>query len=173
MGAEIHRPYDRFPLSKGYLAGEMERAGLDIEPEDLDVDWCLGNRLRVSIWLAGTSPIDGAYRAPFDGLVVATGSRPRVPFPLRLDDTGVFVLRTVEHGTALRAALARPPCRVVIVGGGLIGAEVASVARTAGHVATLVDSSPTPTSRALGHQVARHLCAVHVGGACDSCQTHE
>ncbi len=51
---------------------------------------------------------------------------------------------------------------MVIVGGGLIGAEVASVARTAGHVATLVDSSPTPTSRALGHQVARHLCAVHI-----------
>ena len=162
VGAEIHRPYDRYPLSKAYLADELERAGLDIEPEDLDVDWCLG-KPATGLDLAGRYvTIDGADRAPFDGLVVATGSRPRVPFPLRLDDTGVFVLRTVEHGTALRAALAGPPCRVVIVGGGLIGAEVASVARTAGHVATLVDSSPTPTSRALGHQVARHLCAVHI-----------
>jgi NADPH-dependent 2,4-dienoyl-CoA reductase/sulfur reductase-like enzyme len=162
IGAEVHRPYDRYPLSKGYLAGELERGGLDIEPGDLDVDWRLG-RTATGLDLAGRYvTIDAADRAPFDGLVVATGSRPRVPFALGGGVGGVFVLRTVEDGTALRAALAGPPCRVVIVGGGLIGAEVASLATTLGHSTTLVDGSAVPTARTLGVLVARHLLSLHV-----------
>jgi len=42
VGAEVHRPYDRYPLSKSYLTGDLDRSGLDIEPRDLDVDWRLG-----------------------------------------------------------------------------------------------------------------------------------
>ena len=82
LGAEVHRPYDRYPLSKAYLTGDLERRGLEIEPRDLDVDWRLG-QTATGLDLAGRYiTIDGAYRAHFDGLVVATGSRPRLPFSI-------------------------------------------------------------------------------------------
>jgi NADPH-dependent 2,4-dienoyl-CoA reductase/sulfur reductase-like enzyme len=162
LGAEVHRPYDRYPLSKSYLAGEVERSGLDIAAGDLDVDWRLGQTATALDLASRSVTVDDGDRISFDGLVVATGSRPRVPFPIPGDLSGVFALRTVEDGTELSAALTRAPCRVVIVGGGLIGAEVASVATGAGHSTTLVDSSPVPTSRALGLDVARHLRALHV-----------
>jgi len=162
VGSEVHRPYDRYPLSKAYLLGDLDRGGLEIEPRELDVDWRLGQRA-TGLDLAGRYvTIDGADRAHFDGLVVATGSRPRVPFSLRRGVGGVLFLRTVEDSAMLRAALATGGSRLVIVGGGLIGAEVASIATAAGHVTTLVDSSSLPTSRALGVRVAEHLSTLHV-----------
>jgi NADPH-dependent 2,4-dienoyl-CoA reductase/sulfur reductase-like enzyme len=161
LGAESHRPYDRYPLSKDYLARRLERDGLDIDSLDLDVEWRLGQTASGLDLDGRFVVIDEVERARFDGLVVATGSRPRVPFPLPDDVADVFVLRTLEDGTALGAALAGPPCRVVIVGDGLIGAEVASVATAAGHSTTMVGSSPVPSSRALGLDVARHLCSLH------------
>jgi NADPH-dependent 2,4-dienoyl-CoA reductase/sulfur reductase-like enzyme len=161
VGAEAHRPYDRYPLSKAFLSGDLDRQGLDIEPHDLEVNWRLG-QTATGLNLAGRyATIDDAGRAYFDGLVVATGSRPRVRFPVPRDVTGVFALRNVEDGTALRAALAGGRSRVVVVGGGLIGAEVASTATATGHVTTLVDSSPLPTSRAVGTRVADYLRGLH------------
>src|SRR4051812_13355776 len=80
LGAEVHRPYDRYPLSKAFLTGELDRDRLEIERGDLDVDWRLG-QTATGLDLAGRYvTIDGGDRACFDGLVVATGSRPRVPF---------------------------------------------------------------------------------------------
>jgi NADPH-dependent 2,4-dienoyl-CoA reductase/sulfur reductase-like enzyme len=162
LGAEVHRPYDRYPLSKAYLTGDLDRSGLEIEPRDLDVDWRLG-QTATGLDLAGRYvTVDGVERAHFDGLAVATGSRPRIPFSVRREVGGVFVLRTVEDGTALRAALAGGRSRLVVVGGGLIGAEVASMATAAGHLTTLVDSSQLPTSRTLGVRVAEHLRTLHL-----------
>ena len=163
LGAEVHRPYDRYPLSKAYLAGDLDRSGLEIEPHDLDVRWRLG-QAATGLDLAGRYvSIDEADRAQFDGLVVATGSRPRVPFSVSGEVAGVFALRTVEDATALKDALSGTRSRlVVVVGGGLIGAEVASMATAAGHRATLVESAPLPTSRALGVHVAEHLRTLHV-----------
>jgi len=175
FGAEPHRPYDRYPLSKAFLSGELDRAGLDIEPGDvgtdragldsepgdLDIEWCLGQQV-TGLDLTRRSITVNGRRAPFDGLVVATGSRPRVPATLRRDVDGVFTLRTVEDGTALRAALAAGPRRVVVIGAGLVGAEVASHSAAAGHRTTVVDSSPLPTARTLGPAVATHLRALHL-----------
>lgn len=162
IGAEVHRPYDRYPLSKAFLAGALDRSGLEIEPRALDVDWRLG-QTATGLDLAGRYVIlDEGDRVYFDGLVVATGSRPRLPFSISPDVGGVFVLRTVEDSTALRAALAGGACRLVVVGGGLIGAEVASMATAAGHPTTLVDHSRLPTSRALGDRVAEHLRTLHL-----------
>ena len=162
LGAEVHRPYDRYPLSKAYLAGDLDRSGLEIEPHDLDVRWRLG-QAATGLDLAGRYvTIDEADRAHFDGLVVATGSRPRVPFSVSGEVAGVFALRTVEDATALKDALSGTRSRLVVVGGGLIGAEVASMATAAGHRATLVESAPLPTSRALGVHVAEHLRTLHV-----------
>ena len=162
VGAEVHRPYDRYPLSKAFLTGELDRNGLEIEPGDLDVDWRLG-QTATGLDLAGRCVTLGdGDRVYFDGLVVATGSRPWVPFSISPEVEGVFVLRTVEDSTALRATLAGGRRRVVVVGGGLIGAEVASMATAAGHLTTLVDSSQLPTSRALGVRVAEHLRTLHL-----------
>jgi 3-phenylpropionate/trans-cinnamate dioxygenase ferredoxin reductase component len=162
LGAEVHRPYDRYPLSKAYLAGDLDRSGLEIEPHDLDVRWRLG-QAATGLDLAGRYvTIDEADRAHFDGLVVATGSRPRAPFSIPGEVAGVFALRTVEDATALKDALSGTRSRLVVVGGGLIGAEVASMATAAGHRATLVESAPLPTSRALGAHVAEHLRTLHV-----------
>lgn len=160
-GAEAHRPYDRYPLSKSYLTGDLHRGGLDIEPQDLDVDWQL-SRCATGLDLASRRvTLDDSEQARFDGLVVATGSRPRVDIAGHGATRGVHVLRTVEDGAALRAALAAGARRLVVVGGGLIGAEVASVASAVGHPTMLVDSSPLPTARALGPLVARHVSQLY------------
>jgi 3-phenylpropionate/trans-cinnamate dioxygenase ferredoxin reductase component len=162
FGAEAHQPYDRYPLSKTFLAGDVDEAGLAIEPGQLDIEWCLGQCVTGLDLPSRSITVDGGQRVPFDGLVVATGSRPRVPTSLRPGVDGVFVLRTLEDGAALRAALAAPQRRVVVIGGGLIGAEVASHAAAAGHLTTLVDSSPLPTARTLGSRVAAHLRTRHL-----------
>lgn len=161
LGAETHLPYERYPLSKDYLTRRVERDRLDIDSRDLDVEWQLGRTATGLDLDRRCVVVDRVERAHFDGLVVATGSRPRLPFPLAEGVSGAFVLRTIEDGEALRAALGGPPHRLVIVGDGLIAAEVASAATALGHSTAMVGSSPVPTSRALGLDVARHLCAVH------------
>jgi NADPH-dependent 2,4-dienoyl-CoA reductase/sulfur reductase-like enzyme len=167
VGAEAVRPYDRYPLSKGFLAGELDRSALTIEPDDLQVDWHLGQTATGLDLARSQVTVDGADRVHFDGLVVATGCRPRVPGSMHREARGVFVLRTVEDSTALRAALAGGRRRLLVVGGGLIGAEVASMAAAAGHATTLVDSSHLPGSRTLGVRIAQHLRTLHVGrGVC-------
>lgn len=158
VGGEDHRPYDRFPLSKGFLMGTIERRHLDITEEVPEVVWRLGARAS-GIDLAGrTVVVDGRERIEFDGLVVASGARPR---DLGSVAQGAFVLRTVEDATRLRAALRGSARRVVVVGGGLIGAEVAAAAVGHQHHTTLVDPSQVPTERTLGRAVAEHLLTLH------------
>lgn len=160
IGSERHRPYDRYPLSKAFLNGETDREGLDLSSEVADVDWRLGSAA-TSLDLEGrVVGLDGQEPIPFDGLVVASGSRPRhrrMVEALR----GAFVLRTVDDAVALRAALTGPDQRVVVVGGGLIGAEIAAAAVEAGHDTTLVHHGDVPTLHALGRPVAEHLRRLH------------
>lgn len=156
VGDEPHAPYDRWPLSNEYLRGETSRAGLDIGPEPPDVEWRRGV---VATWLdlaRRELVLDHVARIPFDGLVIACGSRPRDRAAVA-GVRGAFVLRTVEDATRLRVALSGDPRLVVVVGGGLIGAEVADAAAAAGHLTTLVHGPDLPTSRALGPAVAGHL----------------
>ncbi|WP_206185066.1 NAD(P)/FAD-dependent oxidoreductase [Thermoactinospora rubra] len=100
---------------------------------------------------------DGAEIA-FDGLVIATGARPR-----RLDrqPAGVHTLRTLDDALALRADLRAGHERLVVVGGGFIGGEVASTARRLGLAVTLVDAGPYPMLGTLGRHAARWLAAHH------------
>jgi 3-phenylpropionate/trans-cinnamate dioxygenase ferredoxin reductase subunit len=160
VGGERHRPYDRFPLSKGFLTGDTSRPELDVAGDVPDVVWRLGARA-TAVDLAGrTVVVDDREQIAFDGLVVASGARPRDLGWVDLVG-GAFVLRTVEDATLLRAALRGPARRVVVVGGGLIGAEVAATAVEFHHETTLVDSSDVPTNRTLGRAVAEHLLALH------------
>ncbi len=159
VGEEPHRPYDRPPLSKQVLAGDWqpERTALSAGLDDgLDLDWRLGVRATgLDLTARRVSLADGTAVA-YDGLVIATGATPR-----RLagteDMAGVHVLRTVDDCLALRADLDRAPLRVVVVGAGFIGAEVAATCRRRGIEVTLVEALSVPLGRVLGTEIGS-LC---------------
>lgn len=163
VGAESHPPYDRPPLSKQVLAGEWapERTSLGSAGDDeLDLRWHLG---RAAVGLdprARRVTLDDGSELSYDGLVIATGAAPR-----RLAATGpiggVHVLRTLDDSLALKADLDLGPHRVVVVGAGFIGAEVAATCRGLGLPVTLVEPLPVPLGRVLGPEVGDTMAAVH------------
>jgi thioredoxin reductase len=151
VGAERHAPYDRPPLSKGFLAGSTSEADLALLQSDddaHDVEWRLGvpaiglDPASHAVSLADGSVVRG------DAVVLATGSRAR-ELPGMRALSGVHVLRTLDDAIALRDDLAAGG-RLVVVGGGFIGAEVASTARARGLVVTVVEAMPTPLAGPLG-----------------------
>jgi len=160
VGAEPHLPYDRYPLSKAYLSGRIDRRGLDLADAPPGTTWRVGETATRLDLTGRHVVVDDRTTIPFDGLVVASGARPRdgaVVAGVR----AAFVLRTVEDARELRAALEDRTRRVVVVGGGLIGAEVAATAVAAGHDVTLVDPSDVPAGRAVGLPIAQHLLGLH------------
>jgi NADPH-dependent 2,4-dienoyl-CoA reductase/sulfur reductase-like enzyme len=160
ISQEVHRPYDRPPLSKSFLAGaatESELA-LEAEEEDLDLDWRFGRYATAlspsqrSVELSdGTSVIS-------DGIVIATGARPRTLGAASLQ--GVHVLRTLEDALGLKRELV-PGTRLVMVGAGFIGAEVASTARGLGVEVTMISAAATPLIGPLGQQLGGIVSALH------------
>jgi len=151
LGAEQHLPYDRPPLSKELLAGEWEpdQIGLRKQPyDDLGLELRLGRRATGLDASARVVELDDGETLPFDGLVVATGARPRMlPGTPALE--GIFVLRTLDDCLAIRSRLdARP--RVVVIGAGFIGSEVAATCRGRGLDVTVLEMLPTPLARAVG-----------------------
>ena len=157
IGEEPHLPYDRPPLSKAFLAGTAPRESLDLlDAEDLaSLDVRLGTRADSLDASTGSLLLSGGPLAA-DGVVVATGGRART-LPGTESVAGVHVLRTLADALALRAELL-PGARAVIVGGGFIGAEVASTAARLGLDVTVLEALPTPLVRVLGPQLGS-LCA--------------
>ncbi len=151
VGAERHLPYDRPPLSKGLLAGTIEpdAIGLRRAPyEELDAEWRLGTRATGLDLAARAVALDDGSTLAFDGLVIATGAAPR-RIPNTPDLDGIHVLRTLDDALALRADLEQSP-RVVVVGAGFIGSEVAATCRGRGLDVTVVEALPVPLVRGLG-----------------------
>ncbi len=141
LGDEPHAPYDRPPLSKELLAGERGPGdvALRVDPE-LDAEWRLGEAA-TGLDLDRRVVATAAGEVPFDGLVIATGARAR-PLPgLELRAGVVLALRTLDDALALRAALERAP-RLLIVGAGFIGVEVATTARALGCEVAIVSLDP-------------------------------
>ena len=160
VGGERHPPYDRYPLSKAFLARQVDDAGLALRDASPDVVWRFGEPA-AGLDLAGRRVILGDRTAlGFDGLVVASGARPR-DVALVEGVQGAFVMRTLEDARAFRSCLESRAGRVVVVGGGLIGAEVAAHAVAQGHHTTMIDPSDLPTARAVGRPVAEHLQRLH------------
>lgn len=149
IGDEPHPPYDRPPLSKGLLTGNVLQSSLGLrQPPDLDAEWLLGERA-VGLDARGRAVVlSGGRRVGYDGLVIATGATPRRPHTLPMDLPGVITLRTLDDAVRLRGELADGP-RVAILGGGFIGTEVASSCRALGLDVTLVTAEPL-LGRALG-----------------------
>ncbi len=162
VGEETHAPYDRPPLSKQLLAGSMEpeQLALHREPwEDLDVELRLGVRASSLDAAARQVVLADGERIPYEGLLIATGARART-LPGAPELEGIHVLRTLDDALALRAALERSP-RVLIVGAGFIGAEVAATCRGRGLDVTMVEPLEAPMVRGLGLQIGEVAAALH------------
>ncbi len=162
LGEEEHAPYDRPPLSKQFLAGTLGADRLSLRRDEqlaaLDLDLRLGSSSRATSLDAAGRRVElasGEWLA-FDGLVVATGSRARVLPGLEALPT-VHVLRTLDDSVALRTGLG-PGRRLLVVGGGFVGMEVAATARGLGAEVTVVEPLETPLERVLG-RLAGGACA--------------
>ncbi|MFJ5262661.1 NAD(P)/FAD-dependent oxidoreductase [Streptomyces sp. NPDC088387] len=169
VGDETHRPYDRPPLSKDYLTGRLDETRLaltdDAESAELDAEWRLGTRARGLDARGRTVLLDDGRTVSTDGVVIATGaSARRLP---RHGLPGVHTLRTLDDARALRAELADGPRRVVVVGGGFVGAETASSCASLGHTVTVVEAAPLPLVPQLGAELAAVCATLHRRGDVD------
>ena len=164
LGAEPHRPYERPPLSKDYLRGEAEQPAWLQEDEG----WYAANNveLRTSSVVQSIDAGDkavvlgGGERIGYDRLLLATGGEPRaLPVPGG-DLEGVHLLRTIEDSNGIRA-LFDGGGRLVVIGGGWIGCEVAASARQKGMDVTLIESLELPLLRVLGPELGGFYRGVH------------
>src|SRR4051812_26654299 len=162
IGAEPHLPYDRPPLSKELLRGDWEpdevvlrKQGVD----DLDLDWRLDARA-VALHIADRAvELHDGERIAFDGLVIATGATPR-RLPQQPNLAGLFTLRTLDDALALRELLESRP-KVVVIGAGFIGAEIAATCRMRGLDVTVLEMLPQPMVRGLGPELGAVIAEIH------------
>ena len=162
VGAEPHLPYDRPPLSKAFLTGSATRADLDLlSPADdaLELTFRLGVAATALRPGERTVVLADGSELSADAVVLATGARART-LPGLTAPLGVHTLRTVDDAVALRADLAGA-ASLVVVGGGFIGAEVASSARSLGLDVTVVEALGTPLAGPLGPQLGAVCAALH------------
>jgi NADPH-dependent 2,4-dienoyl-CoA reductase/sulfur reductase-like enzyme len=163
LGAESHLPYDRPPLSKNYLSQDkpavvpLLRAAEDYAELGIDV--------RLGTTATGLDPqrrrirMAGDEEVPYDTLVIATGAHART-LPLAGELDGFRTLRTLSDADLLRSDLDRKP-RVLVLGAGFIGAEVAAAARQRDLETDMVEVLPAPMSRAVGTSVGELLGRLH------------
>jgi 3-phenylpropionate/trans-cinnamate dioxygenase ferredoxin reductase component len=164
VGEEPWLPYQRPPLSKKYLGGSLERERLLIRPAQFftehDVTALLGRRVTEVARRAHHVRLDDGLVLPYDALVLATGSRPRrLPVPGG-ELAGVHYLRTIADADTLRAAFTTGG-RLIIIGGGYIGLEVAATARELGMEVTVLEMTARVMSRVTCPEVSAFYEAEH------------
>jgi NADPH-dependent 2,4-dienoyl-CoA reductase/sulfur reductase-like enzyme len=174
IGAENRRPYDRPPLSKKLLSGEWEPDRISLRKaedfDSLDIEWILGSpATSLDVDARNVTLADGRT-VSFDGLILATGSAAR-RLPNQPDWQGMYVLRTMDDALALRAAMSpspeTPSPRVVVIGAGFIGLEVAATARGRGCEVTVLEGAQAPMMRGLGVEMGRAAALVHADNGVD------
>lgn len=157
VGDEPHRPYDRPPLSKQYLAGtwDMERVWLRME-DNLEMDLRLGTAAVGLDVEARQVTLAGGDELTYDGLVIATGASPRgLP-----GFEGAVMLRTLDDAHRLQRHL-KPGGRIAVIGAGFIGSEVAATARELGCDVTIYEVLPRPLARVFPEQIGNVIAALH------------
>ena len=163
IGDEPYLPYQRPPLSKMFLAGEVERERLYLRPEqyyrDQQVELRLSERVE-SIDAAGRSVRVGGRNLAYGKLVLATGSAVRRVAIPGADLPMVHYLRTVDDVIGIQAAF-RPGQRLVVVGGGYIGLEVAAVAVSAGLDVAVVEIADRVMARVVAPPISRFYLEAH------------
>jgi 3-phenylpropionate/trans-cinnamate dioxygenase ferredoxin reductase subunit len=164
VGAEDELPYERPPLSKGYLQGRAERASIYVHPRQWYAE--AGVDLRLGVTVTGIDRAahevmlaDGS-RAGYAKLLLTTGSSPRqLPVP-GADLEGVLYLRSVGDSDRIKAVIASAS-RIAVIGAGWIGLEVTAAAREAGVEVTVLEAAELPLLRVLGSEVATVFAALH------------
>lgn len=165
FGDETALPYQRPPLSKAYMK-DGEAAKLLLRPEAFydtnTIEIRRGTRVdRIDRDARQVVTADGETLG-YDHLILATGARNAVPPIRNITAPGVFDLRTLDHATALREAVARAPAALVI-GGGFIGLEFAAVARAAGLDVTVFEMAPRLMARVVSPEMSERFAALHTG----------
>ncbi len=164
IGAESELPYERPPLSKGYLLGKAERDTIYVHPRQ----WYTDSDIELRLGLTATSIDRAAHevtladgtRAKYAKLLLTTGSSPRpVPVP-GAELEGVLYLRTAADSDRLKATIGRAS-RIAVIGAGWIGLEATAAAREAGVEVTVLEAAELPLLRALGREVAQVFATLH------------
>jgi 3-phenylpropionate/trans-cinnamate dioxygenase ferredoxin reductase subunit len=165
IAAEAHKPYIRPPLSKGYLA-RLDESELWVQQDDWwhdhDVEVRSGQHAR-SLDLTGRSVLlEGGASLAFDRLLIATGATPKRLDVPGGDAEGIHYLRTIEDSRGIREVTADGDKRVVVVGSGWIGMEVAATVRGFGNDVTVVSHAQVPLSTALGDELGEVFARLHL-----------
>ena len=169
VGAETFVPYDRPPLSKKFLSGDVDSERVLLRKQDvldsLNLTWRLGSpAISLDAENKSVTLADGSA-VPYDGLIIATGGHART-IPTIPQIKGVHTLRTLPDAEGLRDALATPAPdggtrRFVVIGAGFIGLEAAATARQAGLEVTVLEGAPAPLIRGLGAEMGAAIAKVH------------
>jgi 3-phenylpropionate/trans-cinnamate dioxygenase ferredoxin reductase subunit len=164
VGEEPELPYQRPPLSKAFLKGEGDPSEVHLRPETFfaskDITLVSGDRAEGLDREARKLTLASGRELSYDHLVLATGARPRtLPVP-GSDLDGVLLLRTVADAQELRERLGEG-VRLVVVGGGFIGLELAASARERGAEVTVVEALDRTMARAVTRETSAHFAALH------------
>jgi 3-phenylpropionate/trans-cinnamate dioxygenase ferredoxin reductase subunit len=164
IGAESYRPYERPPLSKGYLTGAQEREKVFVHAQDWyaehDVEFRAERLVTRLDRAASRVELNDGSSIGYDKVLLCPGANPR-PLPIPgADADGVHYLRTVDHSDVLREVIAKAS-RLVVIGAGWIGLEVTAAAREAGVDVVVVETADLPLLRVLGSEVAQVFAGLH------------
>lgn len=163
-GEEAYLPYQRPPLSKGFLSGDLEYERLFLKPEAFyaqhDVDRVLEAEIASLDLEAKTVHAKNGEAHRFDKLILATGARVRRLTCPGADCDGVYYLRTIDDVRGIQARF-REGARLVVVGGGYIGLEAAAVARKMGLDVTVLEAEDRVLARVAGPEVSAFYQDVH------------
>ena len=162
IGDEPHHPYNRTPLSKQLLTGEYQVKDLKLPIyTDLDATWRLGTPATGLDTTRRVVTLHGGEEISYDGLVIATGTAARALPGAPMHHPRVHMLRSLEDAHEIDQALGHSHRRVLVIGGGFIGCELASTCRKRGLDVTIVDVSSTLLTRALGHPLGAIVGDIH------------
>ncbi|GAA5203041.1 NAD(P)/FAD-dependent oxidoreductase [Microbacterium jejuense] len=166
VAGEAHAPYQRPPLSKGYLGGSEGLDAVILHP----ADWYAEHGIRLVTGVAATSLDPAAHavhledgeRVPYDAVLLATGATPRmIPLPGH-DLPGVMTLRRLDDSDALAARLRDGGTRLAVIGAGWIGMEVAATARGLGNEVAILERDAVPLAAALGPEMGEVFRRLHL-----------
>jgi 3-phenylpropionate/trans-cinnamate dioxygenase ferredoxin reductase component len=164
VGAEPDRPYERPPLSKAFPAGQLPEEKVYLRPSDYyatqGIELLLGRRAVGLDPATNTVQLDDGEQLNYTALLIATGAAPRRLTAPGGDLDGIVYLRDLRDARRLRDRL-QAASRVVVVGAGFIGAEVAAVARSLGREVVALEALPVPLERALGPVVGGLYTEIH------------
>ncbi|MGD9804379.1 MAG: NAD(P)/FAD-dependent oxidoreductase [Hyphomicrobiaceae bacterium] len=166
IGDEPHEPYQRPPLSKKFLSGEMDAARLWLNGpgfyDSIGIQLTTGDRVDAIDRSDKRITLRSGRRLPYDKLLIATGSRPRTLPLAGAALPGVHTLRSIADVLDMQR-VRQGSSRVAIIGGGYIGLEVAAMLRQMGNEATVIEAQPRLLQRVAGPEISDFFRALHAG----------